>query len=143
MTQRVLDQLIGMLANPESGWHAKVQVLPMLQVLYFLHLPLIEEPLEARVMACLSALLHDAQVEVRQGAAVTLSGLIRCSQRKSINTLLTAFRATLAALPSIKKRQRGSDDEGYAAALLKKHSVILGLSSVVLAFPVGFCLFSV
>jgi proteasome activator subunit 4 len=138
----IIKQLIGMLLHPDAGWHSKVQVLPILQVLYYLHLPLMDASIESSVMDCLSTLLNDAQVEVRAAAAVTLSGLIRCSGRKSIEGLLATFRARLKGLPSVNRRvraasvERGESVSRLDGDVVRKHSVVLGLSSIVLAFPV-------
>lgn len=139
--ETVILQLIGMLLDAEAGWHAKIQVLTIIQVLYYLNLPLMSVSMELKVMDCLSELLNDSQVEVRDSAAVTLSGLIRCSQRKSINSILEKLRNSLAELPSVKRKPRSNTSEMDTApldtALIKKHSIILGLSSIVLAFPVS------
>lgn len=138
----IVEQLIRMLMDREAGWHSKVEVLPILQVLYFLHLPLIDDSLETKVMDCVSSLLIDSQVEVRDAAAVTLTGLIRCSQGNSIHSLLGNLRKSLEEVPSLKKkrtRQAEVSDQAkrdMESSLIRKHSIVLGLSSIVLAFPV-------
>ncbi|KAI9193627.1 uncharacterized protein BJ171DRAFT_249708 [Polychytrium aggregatum] len=116
------------------SWHIKVRALPMLQVFYFKHLFLMRPEAVAMVMEAIYELLMDHQVEVRQLASVTLSGLIRCSQRDAIVDIKARFDRLLdIKLPS---RQRGAPaPPGFAEAVLRRHSAVLGLSGLVQAFP--------
>ncbi|KAI9330364.1 hypothetical protein DFJ73DRAFT_858866 [Zopfochytrium polystomum] len=128
-----------------SNWHVKVKVLPAVQVLYFYHLNLMSEALRSRVLDTVAGALIDPQIEVRQLASVTLSGLIRCSERKSIADLKAKFSKTLRQTAAAKKKtasgKAGSNSSSPAASpgqpstLVKRHSAVLGLSALVLAFP--------
>jgi proteasome activator subunit 4 len=121
----IIDLLIEMMGT--GTWHAKIQVLPVLQVLYYLHLPAIDAGVELRVMDCLYTLLGDVQVEVRSAAGVTLSGLIRCGKGGGIDVLLKRWRGELKGLKGVGR----GDVEGVR----RKHGVVLGLGSCILAFP--------
>jgi proteasome activator subunit 4 len=87
----ILDLLLSKLGSSdgttETKWHMKIKLLPILQVFYFRHLHLISADVALRVLETTAALLENPQIEVRNLAAVTLSGLIRCSQRDAINML--------------------------------------------------------
>ncbi|RMX83722.1 hypothetical protein D0869_05104, partial [Hortaea werneckii] len=60
-------------------WHQRLRVLINIQVIYFRHLFLMPEKQSRDLMKCVRDMLHDAQLEVRLGAAATLSGMVRCS----------------------------------------------------------------
>ncbi|KAI8849542.1 hypothetical protein BC829DRAFT_442956 [Chytridium lagenaria] len=49
-------------------------------------------------------MMADGRVEVRQMAGVTLSGLVRCSQREAVDALKAKFYATLKSTKPAKKR---------------------------------------
>ncbi|KAJ3194403.1 hypothetical protein HDU67_004763, partial [Dinochytrium kinnereticum] len=85
-------------------WHVKAKVLPILQVFYFRHLHLMPEDVAVRVVEVVALLMEDRQIEVRQLAGTTLSGLIRCSQREAADALKARFYATLKKTKAAKKR---------------------------------------
>ncbi|KNC98256.1 uncharacterized protein SPPG_06655 [Spizellomyces punctatus DAOM BR117] len=123
-------------------WQVRWRVLPTLQVFYFRHLFLLDGDVVRRVVESVSRLLEDAQVEVRQLASVTLSGLIRCSQREAVLELKTRFEGQLSA-SSLPRRRRGQEPPTLTSGqqqqqqllLAKRHAAVLGLSALVQAFP--------
>ncbi|KAJ3050497.1 hypothetical protein HK097_008547 [Rhizophlyctis rosea] len=120
----------------ERRWHVKARVLPVLQVFYFKHLHLLEEGLAVEVLETVSGLLRDPQVEVRQLASVTLSGLVRCSQRAAISTLKQSFENDLAAAPLPKRKRAAQGGAPIPSEIIvKRHAAVLGLASLVQAFP--------
>ncbi|KAI8578771.1 hypothetical protein K450DRAFT_245430 [Umbelopsis ramanniana AG] len=123
-----------------DSWHIRMKALPILQVFFFKHLFLLKSSEVIRIMDVITDLLMDTQIEVRQLASVTLSGLVRCSQRDAIHVLNKKY-TDLVVSTRIPKRIRQSNGEkaplpeGFQEALLKKHAGVLGLSSLVDAFP--------
>lgn len=79
--------------------------------------------------------------QVRQLAASTLSGIVRCSQRTATQTLISHFKKLLLStpLPARNKRDRSQPKEalpeGYSEAVVKRHAGVLGLSCLLEAFP--------
>ncbi|KAJ3092428.1 hypothetical protein HK102_007439 [Quaeritorhiza haematococci] len=131
-------------SSTATSWHVKVQILPVLQVFFFRHLFLLKNEVVLEVMNSVSDMLEDPQIEVRQLASVTLSGLIRCSQRGAITQLEQRFESMLAEkLPKRRRagpssspsKQSPEEKEKYATALVKRHAGVLGLASLVQAFP--------
>ncbi len=134
----VLMQMTSTLMNDQIGWRPKIHTLPMLQVLFYRHLPLLDKTIEVHVMENIAKLLQDHQVEVREAASVTLSGLIRCSQRDSILRLKQQFCKQLAENPIHKRRRGDVKSDGPTTSqesLVSRHAAVLGLSSLILAFP--------
>lgn len=82
----IIDNLIGAVKSSPS-WRIRLSVLPVLQVFYFRNLLNLPDTSVQRVMDVLLECLRDENVEVRETAAKTLSGVIRCSQRQSIPLL--------------------------------------------------------
>ncbi|KAG8934508.1 hypothetical protein FRC01_002240 [Tulasnella sp. 417] len=82
----IIDNLIGAVKSSPS-WRIRLSVLPVLQVFYFRNLLNLPDTSVQRVMEVLLECLRDENVEVRETAAKTLSGVIRCSQRQSIPLL--------------------------------------------------------
>ncbi|KAJ3111455.1 hypothetical protein HDU96_005688 [Phlyctochytrium bullatum] len=155
------DRILGILtdADEKHPWHVKARMLPLLQVFYFRHLHMIPAELDVRVVEVVASVMEDRQIEVRQMAATTLSGLIRCSQREAIQALKLKFEATLKETKAAKKRVTlpprapsspnlsangatgstssltGAPSVSTHPLLVKRHGAVLGLSALVLAFP--------
>ncbi|KXS09674.1 hypothetical protein M427DRAFT_75194 [Gonapodya prolifera JEL478] len=127
----VLAFLINQISSSES-WHVRSRTLPLLQVVFFQNLFLLTEEQKRNTLQAVSALLTDSQLEVRQLASVTLSGMLRLS---SVSTV-SAFECTFATTLSTTKG-KGSKSTISPAALVLRHSAVLGLSAIVQAFPYG------
>lgn len=89
------------------------------------------------VMEELYKLLRDQNIEVREAAAQTLSGIVRCSQRSYTLDLKKRFTDTVKANSVLPKRRlpNGEMNQEYAPAVLKLHSGILGICALINAFP--------
>lgn len=140
MISDVLIQMTSVLMNNQVGWRPKIHTLPMLQVLFYRHLPLLDKTIELHIMESIAGLLQDHQVEVREAASITLSGLIRCSQRDSMLRLKQDFCKQLTENPVHKRRRGDTAASGSLSSLaheslVRRHSAVLGLSSIVMAFP--------
>ncbi|KAF7723510.1 hypothetical protein EC973_001885 [Apophysomyces ossiformis] len=138
MVPALVDEFVNILTK-SSSWHIRVRALPVLQVFFFKHLFVLDSEQVLRIMQVISGMLLDSQIEVRQMAAVTLGGLVRCSQRDAITSLRSHYSALLGT--RIPKRKRDNvtgkviEPAGFREALLKKHAGALGLSCLVNAFP--------
>ncbi|KAI8805465.1 hypothetical protein BJ742DRAFT_820531 [Cladochytrium replicatum] len=133
-------------ASPDLGsttqqhsWHVRRKVLPAIQLLYFHHLFYMSDDLMVQVMRTVGSLLSDPQLEVREYAGQTLSGLIRCSQRGAIETLRVQFEGELRVTKLASRGKRRQDalsgELTQADLVTKRHGAVLGLSSLVQAFP--------
>ncbi|GAA6008845.1 hypothetical protein JCM10207_001745 [Rhodosporidiobolus poonsookiae] len=131
----LMRQFIALLRDSES-WRTRLDVLLPLQVFFFHSLFFIDDALTSELIDQLVALLRDAKVEVREAAASTLSGIVRCSQRSAIASLIARFRGTLRETKLPKRRDKeGKEVEGYQPALVAAHSALLGVTAIVKAFP--------
>ncbi|KAI9007626.1 hypothetical protein DFJ74DRAFT_365690 [Hyaloraphidium curvatum] len=121
-----------------TSWHLRQSVLPVIQIAVFRHLFVLDPPTVNAVMEAVAGMLTDPQIEVRQLAATSLSGLVRCSQRESIDLLRARFSDILRKT-RIPARQRGPaappPTAEYNDAVLRRHSAVLGLGALVRSFP--------
>ncbi|OZJ03795.1 hypothetical protein BZG36_03001 [Bifiguratus adelaidae] len=134
-----LIQNFTQIISHHSNWHVRVKALPIVQVFFFKHLFLMESKEVISIMDAVGAMLLDSQIEVRQLAAVTLSGLIRCSQREAIAQLISRFRDLAdTQIPQRNRKDssvRAATPAGFQTAVLRRHAGVLGLSCLVDAFP--------
>jgi proteasome activator subunit 4 len=121
--------------SSDTNWHVKTRVLPVIQVLYFRHLYLLSGTSRKEIMDLLYILIRDPQVEVRKLASITLSGLVQCSERKEIESMIAKFRKLVADSHLPKRKSSEPVTPSYSELLSKRHAGILGLCSLVLAFP--------
>ena len=85
------------------SWHIKTRVLPILQVFYFRHIFFLSKETRDRIVFFLDSLLSDQQVEVRRLASISLSGIVQCSAKSSIDVLIVRiFFLTKNRLESIQ-----------------------------------------
>jgi len=138
MIESLINQLLDTIKTTNS-WHIKIKILPALQVFFFKHLFYISSEMKDKIIQLLADSLQDSRIEVRQLANETLSGIIRCSSRESIEHLKTYFEGLLKEkLPKKPKNSTIKDlkeKPEYNRILIKRHAGVLGLSSLVQAFP--------
>ena len=132
----LVGALLGIIRAAHAAWRVRLEVLPFLQIAYFQKyvaansLFLLSQPTVDDVLHVTLELLNDPQLEVREMAATTLSGIVRCSQRSLVASLRSRFAALVAGTPLPK---RGAP--GFDAALRSLHAGILGAVALVNAFP--------
>uniref|UniRef100_A0A8C5BUL5 Uncharacterized protein n=1 Tax=Gadus morhua TaxID=8049 RepID=A0A8C5BUL5_GADMO len=127
----VLDTLEEMAGD--RSWHARFLVLTYLQVMVFYNLfTLLAAPAQVlRVHTLLMRLLLDEQLEVRDMAGTTLSGLLQCQ----FFPLDQGLQSRLQTLSQTRlSRTRG---EPASTELVRRHAGVLGLSACVLSSPYG------
>ncbi|KAF9978770.1 hypothetical protein BGZ73_000417 [Actinomortierella ambigua] len=131
-----------------SNWHIRNNLLPVVQIFFFTNLFSMQVDMMVQVMDAISGMLLDPQIEVRQLAAKTLAGIVRCSQRDATKKLISNFETLLSTpLPSRKRAREAKSSEGdvigkkaplpegYSDAVLKRHAGVLGLAALLEAFP--------
>ncbi|KAI4163162.1 MAG: hypothetical protein LQ342_003290 [Letrouitia transgressa] len=127
-------------------WHQRLRVLINMQVIYFRRLFLLSQEQQRSLYDCVAGMLQDGQLEVRLGAASTLSGMIRCSPQAlrtvMVNDLNTAFKKMLIDSPLPKKPRTNTAGSGtntptpeHSRLVLTRHAAVLGLGALVQAFP--------
>ncbi|UZJ50775.1 hypothetical protein CBS101457_000095 [Exobasidium rhododendri] len=128
---RLVRTLLAVIENSKDSWRSRLDALPVLQVVYFQNLFYLEVEVIEEIIASLLTLLQDAHLEVREMASATLSGLVRCSQRRLIKSLLEKFSAGIVKYNRLPKR----DSPKYASSIVELHSAILGATALLTAFP--------
>ena len=136
-----IDALIR-IGRTSTSWHQRLRVLLNIQVLYFRRLFLMSGAQQRKLYDCVSAMLSDVQLEVRIGAAATLSGMIRCSpvtlRDATIAELKDKYSATLRKNPLPKKtpsERIGTPTPEQNRLVITRHGAVLGLGALVQAFP--------
>lgn len=127
--EQVLSAIFKAIQDSPS-WRIRLSALPVLQVFYFRQSPLINDDQISRILEVVCLCLNDEVVEVREMAATTLSGILRCSPRKAVLTLKDRF-VQVAASTILPPRK----SPGYALALRTLHAAILGVTALIGAFP--------
>lgn len=106
-----------------SQWHLRIRLLLFLQPFYFIHLMILKPSTRQELTLLVVDTLSDPQVEVRDLAADTLSGIVRCSppseQEKFVALFDSQFRSKV----------------GIEIELPKRHAAVLGLGALIGAFP--------
>ncbi|KAF7197534.1 Proteasome activator complex subunit 4 [Pseudocercospora fuligena] len=134
------------IGTESTSWHQRLRVLINMQIIYFRNLFLMPVEQAEALFHCVREMLHDTQLEVRLGAAATLSGMVRCSpidfRNKKIEDLKSHFANLLRKNPLPKKPKGNLRAEGTSTPtqeqnklVLTRHAAVLGLGSLVQAFP--------
>lgn len=127
------------IGTTSSLWHQRLRVLINMQVIYFRRLFLITAEEKQRIFTCVSTMLEDSQLEVRLGAATTLSGMVRCSpvrlREGIVQELKQKFTKMLTSNRLPKRSPAGTPTPDYTRITLIRHAAVLGLGALVQAFP--------
>lgn len=115
-----------------ANWQWKAKVLPVVYSLYFRHLShTIEHPeLSDMFFETCMTLLPDSVIEVRELAKDTLSGYLQCLPIEKVETYVPAFLDSLG-----KHSHKIPKSDSSAQQVTAKHSAVLALCALVLAFP--------
>ncbi|KAF9535513.1 hypothetical protein CPB83DRAFT_841889 [Crepidotus variabilis] len=125
----ILDAVFEAIQTSPS-WRVRLKALPLVQVFYFRHTPLITEIKIVEILEVLCRCLDDEVVEVREMAATTLSGILRLSPRRSVLTLKERF-VHLLKKSTIPPRYHST----YNKAIRQRHAAILGICALVDSYP--------
>jgi proteasome activator subunit 4 len=129
-----------------QSWRIRLQALPALVVFFYRNLLTISPAGVSNVMDVLLECLGDENVEVREMASKSLSGIVRCSQRLTIIPLKVGVSShtLLYSLISLKNRfvnlARKTQlprrkEANYPESLRTLHSAILGICALIESFP--------
>lgn len=115
-----------------KSWHSRVAILGYIQVMVFCNLFTMNQTKYKReIQNFILHLICDDQVEVREMAAITLSGLLHCGFLDMDKDMLDHFEV----LSKNKVKKRKLSDAMPLEALIKRHAGVLGLSAFVEAYP--------
>uniref|UniRef100_A0A8C3XZU5 Proteasome activator subunit 4 n=1 Tax=Catharus ustulatus TaxID=91951 RepID=A0A8C3XZU5_CATUS len=122
-----------------NSWHARYTILTYLQTMVFYNLFIFLNNSEAvnDIRWLVIKLLEDEQLEVREMAATTLSGLLQCNFLTMDGPMQTHFEQLCKMrLPKKRKRDLASmGDTIPSGDLVKRHAGVLGLSACILSSP--------
>ncbi|XP_069787517.1 proteasome activator complex subunit 4-like isoform X1 [Narcine bancroftii] len=125
--------------SESSSWHAKYAVLNYLQTMVFYNLFTFMDNKKAvqEIRWLVIKLLEDEQLETREMAAITLSGLLQCNFLMMDSAMQMHFEQLCKTrLPKKRKRDPGTVTESIPAAdLVRRHAGVLGLSACILSSP--------
>lgn len=147
----LIDVLIR-IGRTSPSWHQRLRVMINMQIIFFRRLFLLSEENRQKLFDCVASMLEDAQHEVRAGASATLSGLIRCSpvelRDRTVIQLRDRFTKMLSDHPLPKKQKTLANGLSSAHStgtntptpeqqrlVIVRHAAVLGLGSLVQAFP--------
>ncbi|KAH7373268.1 hypothetical protein KP509_17G047600 [Ceratopteris richardii] len=120
-------------AAEDSNWHTRVAFCIFLQAFVYRHRFVLSTSDHNSLWVKTVDLVSDPQLEVREAAAKTLSGMMKGAE----NTHAKPFRERVmkdAALIRCKKRN-GMIVNKDAQSIPKIHGVVLGLSAIILSVP--------
>ncbi|KAK8215360.1 Proteasome activator BLM10 [Zalaria obscura] len=132
------------IGKTSTSWHQRLRVLINIQVIYFRQLFLMPRDQAQALFDCVRSMLHDTQLEVRLGAAATISGMIRCSPAEFRDRTVADLQAYCTKLltdnPLPKKNKNAAGAPGTPTPeqnklTLTRHAAVLGLGALVQAFP--------
>lgn len=125
-----------------TSWKAKNAILEFLQIIVFWNFASFKSDpsAEKRIVAVVLNLIKDERVEVREKASKVLGGIIHCCfiSEESSSQLLSQFKTEVGK--KLRKKPRGGEDVAefqisQSAALVRRHSAVLGLSAFVHSCP--------
>jgi proteasome activator subunit 4 len=92
-------------------WHHRLRIMMVIQVFYYRQLFVLSKQDRTRLFNVVILLLNDVQLEVREAASATLSGMVQCTkfdEKNLVLPLLQQFRTGILMNPMPKKRIQGS-----------------------------------
>ena len=161
-------EAIEKIGTERRQWHHRLRILMVIQVFYYRQLFVLSKSDRKRLFDVVIVLLNDSQLEVREAASATLSGMVQCTkfdEKNLVLPLLQKFRTGILMNPMPKKRAPGGSGSGIstpqlngintpyrsgfntpdgldnlrlnkdAETLIRRHAAVLGLSSIITAFP--------
>ena len=131
------------IGKTSTSWHQRLRVLINIQVIFFRQLFVTKQTQAQSLLDCVTDMLHDVQIEVRAGAAQTISGMIRCSptafRERTVCALIKHFNKLLIDNPLPRRAKlagpSGTPTPEQNKVVLNRHAAALGLGALVQAFP--------
>jgi len=98
-------------------WHHRLRVMMVVQVFYYRQLFVLTKDQRDRLFNVVTTLLHDTQLEVREAASSTLSGMVQCTrfdEQNLVLPLLERFKRGIIMNPMPKRRLPGTSGSGIS-----------------------------
>ncbi|XP_005100512.1 proteasome activator complex subunit 4B [Aplysia californica] len=119
-----------------KSWHARAAILNYMQQMVFGNFFNLQDPEQKKnVQSLLLHLLCDEQLEVREMAAVTLSGMIHCGFVDMNKDMLDHFERLRSTKVKKVRRSQAMQEPVSLQRLVQRHAGVLGLSACVQAYP--------
>ena len=123
-------ETIVVVCTKADTWHQRMSILTFIQAFFFRQIFMMTMDERMTLVNSVKEMLQDVQLEVRLSAAETLAGLIRCSSAKEQEIIVKKLEQEFVAV--LQKTRPGSQTSGHNVL---RHSAVLGLGSLVQAFP--------
>ena len=138
------------LGKGATSWHQRLRSLVNMQVIYFRRLFLTDAKQRKLLFDAVGDMLADQQLEVRDVAAATLAGMIRCSPKAIRDPIISSLKSRFEMeldnnpMPRKKKPLPGAIASGSSGTetpvdvtqqIIRRHAAVLGLGALIEAFP--------
>jgi proteasome activator subunit 4 len=110
-------EAIEKIGKERRQWHHRLRIMVVIQVFYYRQLFVLSKSDRMRLFGVVIVLLNDPQLEVREAASSTLSGMIQCTkfdERNLVLPLLQRFETGILMNPMPKKRAHGTSGSGIS-----------------------------
>ena len=110
-------EAIEKIVTERRQWHHRLRIMIVIQVFYYRQLFVLSKSDRKRLFDVVIVLLNDSQLEVREAASSTLSGMIQCTkfdERNLVLPLLQRFETGILMNPMPKKRTHGTSGSGIS-----------------------------
>lgn len=133
----LIDTIVTLSSVSVKHRRQKLALLSFIQSFYFRHQFGMTQEHRKGLLECVTSLLHDKEVEIRTAASKALAGILHClpiaERDVAVRNLHDTFRALLIKNPALKGRNISADDR--QAVSTKRHAAVLGMGTIVNAFP--------
>src|SRR5579862_8736964 len=99
------------IASEGRQWHHRLRIMVVIQVFYYRQLFTLSKQDRKRLFDVIIVLLNDSQLEVREAASSTLSGMVQCTrfdEKNIVLPLLERFKTGIIMNPMPKRRLPGT-----------------------------------
>lgn len=130
-----LETLVALTESP--SWHVRHAVLPFLRVLAFKQSFFVTSEQRRKLFELMVRLLNDDQLEVRELASVSLAGVLKTMPENEVQALCGRFVDMSKNKLVPRKKIKDTPADEVKAAMVKRHSGVLGMAAIVRVFPYG------
>ena len=105
------------ISTERRQWHHRLRIMMVVQVFYYRQLFVLTKHQRTRLFNVVTNLLHDTQLEVREAASATLSGMVQCTkfdEKNLVLPLLERFKRGVIMNPMPKRRLPGTSGSGIS-----------------------------
>ncbi|EEB07537.1 hypothetical protein SJAG_02625 [Schizosaccharomyces japonicus yFS275] len=128
------DACLATMKNQDS-WHHRLHILAALLPFMFRHSFIASKEIKLSVLEALVTMLDDTQLEVREGAAVSMAMLVHCFTKSRLDIILNLRKRFLEVLDTtlspISKLAKALVQDEYNELIAQRHAAVLGLSALV------------